>query len=257
MSKDFTLSIYRKLLESALAAGYELTSFQAFIQNQYTKEKVFILRHDVDKLPNNSLDTAKLQADLGVKGTYYFRVVKESYHPEVIQAIRNLGHEIGYHYEDMALCGGDHEKSIAHFEKWLTKFRNFYPVNTICMHGSPMSRWDNRDLWNKYDYRKYGIIAEPYYDVDFSKVFYLTDTGRRWDGDKVSIRDKVDNGFNLSFGRTNQLIEAFEKGEMPKVIMHNIHPQRWTNKQLLWTKELVVQNIKNQVKAAMVMRKRG
>jgi len=27
--------------------------------------------------------------------------------------------------------------------------------------------------------------------VDFSKVLYLTDTGRRWDGWKVSLRDKV------------------------------------------------------------------
>ena len=42
-----------------------------------------------------------------------------------------------------------------------------------------------------YDYRDYGIIAEPYFDVDFDEVFYLTDTGRRWDGDSVSVRDKV------------------------------------------------------------------
>ena len=64
-------------------------------------------------------------------------------------------------------------------------------VKTICMHGSPLSKWDNRDLWKKYDYRDFGIIAEPYFDVDFDEVFYLTDTGRRWDGDKVSVRDKV------------------------------------------------------------------
>ena len=37
----------------------------------------------------------------------------------------------------------------------------------------------------------FGIIAEPYFDVDFDEVFYLTDTGRRWDGDSVSVRDKV------------------------------------------------------------------
>ena len=28
-------------------------------------------------------------------------------------------------------------------------------------------------------------------DVDFDEVFYLTDTGRRWDGSSVSVRDKV------------------------------------------------------------------
>jgi len=32
---------------------------------------------------------------------------------------------------------------------------------------------------------------EPYFDVDFKEVLYLTDTGRRWDGDAFNIRDKV------------------------------------------------------------------
>jgi hypothetical protein len=36
-----------------------------------------------------------------------------------------------------------------------------------------------------------GIIGEPYFDVDFSKMLYLTDTGRRWDGGIVSVRDKA------------------------------------------------------------------
>ena len=29
------------------------------------------------------------------------------------------------------------------------------------------------------------------FDVDFSQLFYLTDTGRCWDGYKVSVRDKI------------------------------------------------------------------
>jgi hypothetical protein len=117
-----------------------------------------------------------------------------------------LGHEIGYHYEDLSLCKGNYESAIKHFEINLNKFRKIYPVKTICMHGSPLSKWDNRDLWKKYNYRDFGIIGEPYFDMDFDDVFYLTDTGRRWDGDKVSVRDKVksekqENG-NLRFRST-------------------------------------------------------
>ncbi len=48
--------------------------------------------------------------------------------------------------------------------------------------GSPIPRGED-----------FGIIAEPYFDVDFKEVLYLTDTGRRWDGDEVSVRDKVEN----------------------------------------------------------------
>ena len=84
------------------------------------------------------------------------------------------------------------ELAIDDFRLNLEKFRKICAVKTICMHGSPLSKWDNRDLWKRYDYRDFGIIAEPYFDVDFDEVFYLTDTGRRWDGDDVSVRDKVE-----------------------------------------------------------------
>ena len=49
-------------------------------------------------------------------------------------------------------------------------FARWLPIETICMHGSPLSRYDNRKIWEKYNYRDYGIIGEPYFDVDFRKV---------------------------------------------------------------------------------------
>jgi hypothetical protein len=61
------------------------------------------------------------------------------------------------------------------------------------MHGSPTSRHDSGDLWKQYDYKELGLIGEPYFEVDFSQVLYLTDTGRKWDGSKVSIGDRVND----------------------------------------------------------------
>ena len=149
-------------------------------------------------------------------------------------------------------------------------------MKTICMHGSPLSKYDNKKIWKKYDYRDYGIIAEPYFDMDFDEVFYITDTGRRWDGDSVSVRDKVSSqlskrlspGMNrmnrmipagldgrkkkefkdLSFHSTWDIIKAAERGLLPNRIMMNVHPQRWTDNPVEWTKELVWQNFKNIIK---------
>ncbi len=59
------------------------------------------------------------------------------------------------------------------------------------MHGSPLSKYDNKKIWEKYDYRDYGIIADPSFDIDYDEVFYITDTGRSWNNSNVSIRDKV------------------------------------------------------------------
>src|SRR5690625_1455306 len=78
------------------------------------------------------------------------------------------------------------------------------------MFATIFSKWHHlteisRDLWKWYSYRDYGIIAEPYFDLDFSRVLYLTDTGRRWDGDKVSVRDRAHQSVLASAGGLGQV----------------------------------------------------
>ena len=250
--RDFTLKIYDELLRAALAAGYTLTSYEDYIVNGGKYKKVFILRHDVDALPLNSLRTAQLEHKAGARGSYYFRVVPQSLDPEIIRAIAALGHEIGYHYEDMALTKGDPDKAFRHFKEKLALFRTFYPVRTICMHGSPLSKWDNRDLWKTHNYRELGIIGEPYFDLDFSKVLYVTDTGRSWNKTDSSVRDKVQSGYSFRFRHTKDLISAFRGNSLPDVIMLNIHPQRWTDNYYFWILELILQNLKNIIKRFLV-----
>ncbi len=97
-----------------------------------------------------------------------------------------MSHEIGYHYDDMSHCKGDLDNAIEMFRKNLEKLRKIAPVNTICMQGAPTSKFDNKSIWKKYNFKDYGIEGEPYFDIDFNEVFYLTDTGRNW-GRKNSV----------------------------------------------------------------------
>ncbi len=249
MSRDFTLAAYARLLESIKANGYKVCRVREAITE--SSNKLFILRHDVDRKPQNALATAQLQADLGLMGTYYFRIVPESFQPQFIEGIARLGHEIGYHYEDLSLCKGDTKAAIEHFESSLERLRSFAPVDTVCMHGSPMTKWDNRDIWKHYNYRDFGIIAEPYFDFDFSTIYYLTDTGRRWDGAKVSVRDSVSQAFNFSVHSTQELIEAINAGKAPDKILQNIHPERWTDRPIEWAWEATKSAIKNPTKQAL------
>ncbi len=39
---------------------------------------------------------------LGVAATYYFRAVPESWDEGVIREIARMGHEVGYHYENLS-----------------------------------------------------------------------------------------------------------------------------------------------------------
>lgn len=262
MSADFTLKKYNELLQILNDDGYHFVTFEQYCSDKLAQPgiKYVILRHDVDLKAENSLATAKIEYSLGIAASYYFRVVEQSNKPEIIKAIVSLGHEIGYHYEDMSICGGNTEKAIEHFKKHLAYFRQFYPVKTICMHGAPRSKFDGRDLWKQFDYHEFGVIGEPYFDVDFSKVFYLTDTGRRWDGFNVSLRDKVpvyqDQWIQqgLVYHSTNDVLDAIKKKALPLQLMITTHPQRWTDRRKEWLDEMVKQSAKNMVKSLMVKR---
>ena len=156
--KDFTLTTYRNLLYAIQDSGYAFFTFEDWCDGK-ANDRSMILRHDVDLRADNSLAIAMIEAEMGIRSTYYFRIVPQSNQPEIIKSIVELGHEIGYHYEDLSLFKGDEKKAIDHFKLQLEYFRQFYPIRTICMHGSPTSIWDNRTLWKTYNYRSVRAVC--------------------------------------------------------------------------------------------------
>lgn len=252
--RDFKRHRYTCLLDALILAGYGFQTFRDYLKNPLGK--VVILRHDVDKKPGNSLRFAEIEHEKGLRASYFFRVVPESLHEDKLLAIKKLGHEIGYHYEDMDPAKGDPNKAIRSFEENLKKLRKLAPIDTICMHGSPLSKYDNKDLWQHYDYHEYGIIGEPYFDLDYSKIFYITDTGRKWNNRDASIRDKVESQFEIEVRSTQHFIELIKAGQMPEKMMINTHPQRWNDDWVPWVVELVFQTVKNRVKRMLARRKK-
>ena len=250
---DFTLKKYKELLLTLQKAEFEFLTFEQYcIEKQLAEKKQVILRHDVDLLPKNSLQFAQIEHDLGIKSTYYFRIVSSSNNPKIIKQIAALGHEIGYHYEDLTICKGNRQKALCCFKTNLNYFRQFYPIKTICMHGSPRTKWDNKAIWEDFDYKQFRIIGEPYFDTDFNTIFYLTDTGRCWDGDKFSIRDKVKSPFLEKFHTTSELISAIKNNAIPSKILITTHPQRWSNNLIEWCIEYCSQNLKNLIKRLLI-----
>jgi hypothetical protein len=282
--------MYRKLLDALEEAGF---SFQTFGEYSLSPgKKIAILRHDVDRKAQNALLLAEIESEMGIKGSYHFRSAGSSNVPEIISRIAGLGHEIAYHYEDMTLAAKMASKAVRRSEEELAAraiesfrvnlayFRTFYPVRVISMHGSPAGRVDNRLVWKYFDYHECDIICEPYFDLDYSNMLYLTDTGRRWDGDRFIIRDKAltgssnrgNGGFatwkvkpvsgsllnmtkdaleqiaRYQIHSTKEIISLAGSGVLPEKLVINTHPQRWNDALIPWTNELYLQFIKNQLK---------
>ena len=134
---DFTLPTFQALLSSFLNEGYSFTPFSGY--TEVSGKKTVILRHDVDRLPANSLATAQLEHETGIR-----------------------------------------DKAMA---------------------------------------------ASPVTNPDFLGRSYHTTSG---------------------------IIAALETGGFPGRVMLTLHPQRWTSNMFLWSKELLAQNLKNQVKRFIV-----
>ena len=99
-------------------------------------------------------------------------------------------------------------------------------------------------------------------DTDFSKTLYITDTGRRWDGYKVSVRDKVPQyqeqweRDGLIFHHTDDIIKALKDSQHPihhKELLVNTHPQRWMPFGIQWMMEAGLQQAKNIAKRVIVI----
>jgi hypothetical protein len=247
--RDFTFETYRKLLKQIIQSGYEFQSMEEFITTP--KNKVVVLRHDSDIWPKNDLKMAHIENELKVRSSYYFRV-PETFNEEIILKIVGLSHEIGYHYEDLVRSKGNQDMAIANFKINLNQLRRFYPVKTITRHGRPLSRIESLKLWEEYNYKSLGIKAEPYLDVDYSKVLYLTDNGSKWNASSSNIRDYTySEYFNFDIETTFDLIKSFSQNKLPNQIILNVHPARWNDNLFIWLYRYFLQKAKNITKSVL------
>jgi len=237
--KDFSFKKYSELC-SILQERHTLVSVAKFLTEK--DENVAIIRHDIDKKPQNALIIAEIEKNLDIQSTFYFRTIPEVFNVAIMKEIHSMGHEIGFHYEVLDKAKGNIDKAIDIFEKELKLFP--VDIKTICMHGNPLTPWVNKDMWKDFDFKKYGIIGEAYLSIDFSSLYYFSDTGRSWNG-KYSIKDISDVSDKKSekITSTEILKEFIRQNEGNYYIV--THPQRWNDAIIPWTAELFCQSIKN------------
>ena len=242
--RDFTIQMFRTVCSEIKKQGYVPITVEDYCSGDADSNREnIIFRHDVDRKIDTALRMATIENEMNIRATYYFRYTPEVFKPAIIQKIKELNHEIGFHYEVLDKTNGNYEQAIELFAKELKSMREIANVRTICMHGNPLKSWSNRDLWETYDYRKFGIIGEPYLSIDYNKFLYLSDTGRTWSG-KYSVKDLVEKTLSEKIRDTNDIINLIKSGRSPNICLL-IHPNRWSDDPVEWFYELICQNIKN------------
>lgn len=222
--KDFTIEKYEELLRAIKQSDISVYGVKKW--QELKPSRGILLRHDVDRKAGNSLKIAETENKYNIQSTFYFRIKKSSFNEIIIKRIYELGHEIGYHYEDLSIAKGNYDQAFELFQKHLAKLRELVPVKTISMHGRPLSRYDNRDVWNKFSFIELGILGEAYLSINYEDTYYFTDTGRSWNPDAANLRDKVKFGLTEQINTTDELGNFIQENKDKKIAIVS-HPERW------------------------------
>ena len=251
-TKDFTLQRYSQYLDEIKVNYKKILRFQEYFVSDPIPDSFCIIRHDIDRRPINALKMARIEYEKNIRTTYYFRTKSNTYKPDIIKSIANLEHEIGYHYECLSDSSGNIDKAMQDFSYNLERLRHLYPIKTIAMHGRPLSRFDNREMWkdskrHEMLFRKFGILGEVYLDINYTDIAYISDTGRNWSSTASNIRDKVISSIAPDFDSGKSLYDYLRLTAHPKMIFQT-HPERWSSNSFDFWSQLCQDSIINFLK---------
>jgi hypothetical protein len=200
----FGIDAYRSLLVALRDAGYAFAPVADL--PILGAERAVLLRHDVDLDPPSTLPMAECEAEEGIVATYYVPLTQHfnalaPLHRGAIRRLRELGHEIGLHY-DMRTYPLDPAEARAHLE-WeigILEAVSGGPVRTLCMHQPHRGHPD--------PFRQLPGLVHPHDPALQSGLLYVSDSCRAW--------------------RDASLLRALgEGGEEPARLLLNAHPELW------------------------------
>ena len=104
-----SLRRYERMLLTAKRQGYIMLGVYNWWtrREELTGSRFIILRHDVDYDPETAKAMAFVEKLVGAHSTFYFRWVTET--REAVDFVKCAGHEVGLHYETLALYCEAHD----------------------------------------------------------------------------------------------------------------------------------------------------
>jgi len=90
MPLDFTLTKFRSL-SSAVAQHYPTMTLAEYFQGKDLPSRFAMMRHDIDRKPGNALFTARVEAESGIRATYYFRRYGSAFRPGILKDRKGRG----------------------------------------------------------------------------------------------------------------------------------------------------------------------
>ena len=204
MFQEFSYNVYRQLLE-LLRQRNECFCFSDLpVANE--PARYCLLRHDVDFSPEPALRMANLEAEMGVRSSYFLllsldhvNLLSEQYGSFPSRLVE-LGHEVGLHYDLGALraIGKDDLIEALLFQCDALSSLTGVPVRSISMH--------NPSRYGADPFDGIGELINAYDRAYTEDIAYFSDSAGAWRDDFISV---------------------FESQNIPPKLQLLVHPYFW------------------------------
>ena len=173
----FTPSSYRDLLQLALERDYRFRAFDD--PDRFGEERTLLLRHDVDADLGCALELARIEAELGVRSTYFVMLRSPVYNlhgranQRLLDEILGLGHWLGLHHDGNfpPPQGRSVEEDVELETRWLTA-QFGAPVGAVSFHQPGPDVLEGRVQLEGY--------VNTYDKRDLDGFRYVSDSNRSW-----------------------------------------------------------------------------
>jgi hypothetical protein len=213
MKFEFTFENIKKQYQHALDEGYEFLTCEEYFQRKNNLGAATLVnRVDIDFSCKKAENLLNIFNELGVKATFFVRLHAPEYNPfsfesfRILKAIRDAGHEIGYHSEvvDQASIWNESAESCLTRDLSVLNSMLGIKVKGVASHGGKTGL-NNLDFWKGRDASEFGLLYEAYDESPlfnlFNDSFYLSDSewtqwkcyqnGKLVEGDRRSLSEHL------------------------------------------------------------------
>jgi hypothetical protein len=174
----FTYAHYRYILSSALESGYKFTNFLTF-KDEQRNQPICLLRHDCDNDLTAAVKIARIEAEMGVRSTYFMLLRSAQYNimsipnSRLVREIIQLGHWIGLHFDELYYVNSAPAQIAVYVDReraWLSEEFSV-PVEVVSFHQPSQHVLDNQIKLN---------CINTYDQNDMAGIYYLSDSNTVW-----------------------------------------------------------------------------
>lgn len=236
--EDFLLDEYRLLLKKA-KERFQFISYEDHEQDG----SVCLWRHDVDISLLGSLQLAKIEAEEGIKSTFFWHLHSEFYNPltgeawKIITAIHEMGHYLGLHFDPAYYARIGKTEDLDRLLKLEvdTLNENFdTKVSAISIHTPDVGK----ECFNISQDRFYGLV-NSYGKSIFDNFHYCSDSNGYWRHGR--LKEVLDD---TEITRLQVLIHPVWWVDKPATPRHRVQNNRkeWAEITLKWYDEWIARS---------------